>query len=69
MKIPHGKRDFHGSMGRCRWLRVLSSVFQNQGDGLAEAVTGFLFCPALTVGAGNFRAPGNKPFAIPFKER
>ncbi len=47
---------------------VLAAVFQNQSNRSAQAFTALLYTPPLSVGAGNLRRPGNKPFIIPLND-
>jgi len=48
---------------------ILSSILQDQGDGLGEAVLRLILCAPLPIGTGHLRAVGDEPVAVTLDNR
>jgi hypothetical protein len=48
---------------------IFAAIFQNQLNRSAQAFTALFQAATLPIGAGNFRRPGNKPFAVALNDR
>jgi hypothetical protein len=57
----HGLLD---RLGRSSAKSILAPVLKNQPNGCAEVGAALFNIPALAIGAGDFRRPGNKPIAV-----
>lgn len=47
---------------------ILSAILKDEGDGLGKALSSFFLVAALPVSAGDLRAVGDVPVAVPFDE-